>query len=189
MNQTRVETLFRELIREVEPETSWGREDLADTPRRAAHAWAEWCSGYAIDPYDLIKTFGESAEDYDELVVVSNIPFTSHCAHHLAAIEGVAHVGYLPLERVIGLSKIPRIVDAYARRLQTQEALTTQIADCLLRGLRARAVGVVIRARHACLSTRGARVQGAEMVTSALRGLFKTNDSLRAEFLRFIPNA
>ena len=127
--------------------------------------------------------FSESATGYDELVVVANIPFYSHCAHHLAAIEGVASVGYLPGARVVGLSKIPRVIDAYARRLQTQEALTTQIADCLHTGLQARATGVILRATHACLSSRGARVQGAEMVTSALRGILKTDDSLRSEFL------
>lgn len=183
MNKHRVETLFRELIREVEPEGAWGREDLAETPRRAAEAWAEWCSGYSIDPHELIKTFRESAEGYDELVVVIGIPFYSHCAHHLATIEGIAHVGYLPQRRVIGLSKIPRIVEAYSRRLQTQEALTTQIAECLLTGLDALAVGVIIKARHACLSSRGARVQGAEMVTSALKGYLRTDAALRSEFL------
>ena len=182
LNPTRVEAIFKALLQEIEPE-DWRREDLAETPRRATEAWVEWCAGYNTNPTELLKTFSESATGYDELVVVTNIPFYSHCAHHLATIEGIAHVGYLPSTHVVGLSKIPRIIDAYARRLQTQERLTTEIADCLHTGLQAQATGVILRAKHACLSSRGARVQGAEMVTSALRGMLKTDDSLRLEFL------
>ncbi len=178
----RVSKLFDALLRELDPHPL--REDLADTPARAARAWVEdWCGGYATDPAALLKTFVESGRNYDQLVVVSCVPFHSHCAHHLAQISGICHVGYLPRDCIVGLSKIPRIVDAFARRLQTQEALTTQVAECLMEGLNARAVGVVMRASHGCLSTRGARVHGGLMSTAAMLGELKDDAPMRAEFL------
>ena len=178
----RVSKLFGTLLRELDPHPT--REDLTDTPMRAARAWVEdWCSGYTIDPAALLKTFVESGRGYDQLVVVSCIPFFSSCAHHLAQISGVCHIGYLPRDRIVGLSKLPRIVDAYARRLQTQEMLTTQIAECVMEGLNARAVGVIMRATHGCLSSRGARVHGGLMSTAAMLGELKDDAPMRAEFL------
>jgi GTP cyclohydrolase I len=152
--------------------------DLAETPRRMAHALAEMLT---VPPFDL-TTF-DNAEGYDELVLVHDIPVRSLCEHHVLPFTGVAHVGYLPGDRILGLSKLARVVDFYAHRAQTQERLTRQVADHLWEHLAPRGVGVVIRAEHTCMSLRGARAHGARTTTSALLGHLREEPAARAEFL------
>ncbi len=160
------------------------REGLKDTPRRVAAAWKEWASGYSQDPIKILKAFKDGAENCgDELVIVHNIPIVSKCEHHLADIIGTAHVGYIPNGTIVGLSKLPRVVDIFARRLQVQERLTNQIADTLVQGLAPKGVGVTIRAAHACMSTRGVKIHGSVTTTSAMRGALLTKPEARAEFM------
>lgn len=159
------------------------REGLADTPKRVVKAWKEWTSGYNIDIAALLKVFEDGAENYDEMVVVKDIPIYSKCEHHLADIFGTATIAYIPNGKVVGLSKISRVADAFARRLQVQERLTTQIADALVEHLQPLGVGVVIKARHMCMESRGICQQGHHTVTSALRGVIKDQSQTRAEFL------
>ena len=151
---------------------------LVDTPMRVARAYAD-----LLTPEPFEATTFPNSDGYDELVVEMGIPFSSLCEHHLLPFEGVAHVGYLPAERLVGLSKLARVVSHFSRRLQVQERLTSQIADWLDTKLHPRGIGVVLEAEHACLSTRGARAYGARTVTSALRGLVRDDERTRAEFL------
>jgi GTP cyclohydrolase I len=160
------------------------REGTKETPERAAKAWREWLSGYHITPEEVLKCFEDGAEKYDEMVVVKEIPFYSHCEHHLASIFGTAAVAYIPDKRVIGLSKLPRIVDIFARRLQVQERMTVQIADAVDTCLKPLGVGVIIHARHMCMESRGINRPGTVTTTSALRGAIKDSPQVRAEFLR-----
>lgn len=162
------------------------REGLVDTPLRVARAWREWFSGYNLDPDAYLARTFEEVEGYDEMVVLRDIPFESHCEHHLAPIIGKAHIGYLPGGKVVGISKLARVVEAYARRLQVQEKLTAQIADCIERVLQPRGVGVVIEATHECMTTRGVHTRGVSMVTSTMRGSFRDDARTRAEFLAFV---
>lgn len=162
------------------------REGLIDTPLRVARAWREWFSGYSLDPDAYLARTFEEVEGYDEMVVLRDIPFESHCEHHLAPIIGKAHIGYLPGGKVVGISKLARVVEAYARRLQVQEKLTAQIADCIERVLQPRGVGVVIEASHECMTTRGVHTRGVSMVTSTMRGSFRDDARTRAEFLAFV---
>jgi GTP cyclohydrolase I len=162
------------------------REGLHDTPKRVVDAYRDWFSGYASDPGDyLLRTF-EEVEGYDEMVILRDIAFESFCEHHMAPIIGRAHVGYLPTDRVVGISKLARVVDGYARRFQVQEKLTAQIAACIAETLKPRGVGVVIDAVHQCMTTRGVHKLGVSMVTSKMLGTFRKDPSTRAEFLRFI---
>jgi GTP cyclohydrolase I len=176
------EQIIRDLIREVIGENA-GREGLVETPARVVKAWKHWCSGYGVDVAKLLKTFEDGAEDYNEMVLVKDIPIYSKCEHHLADIFGTATIAYIPNGRVVGLSKLSRVADAFARRLQVQERLTTQIADALDTHLQPLAVGVIVKARHMCMESRGICQQGHHTVTSALRGVFKTDPTARAEFL------
>jgi GTP cyclohydrolase I len=160
------------------------REGLNDTPARVVKAWKHWCSGYNVDIPALLKVFEDGAENYDEMVLVKDIPIYSKCEHHLADIFGTATIAYIPNGKVVGLSKLSRVADAFARRLQVQERLTTQIADALNDNLHPTGVGVIIKARHMCMESRGICQQGHHTVTSALRGVFKTDPTARAEFLR-----
>ncbi|KIQ96195.1 GTP cyclohydrolase I FolE [Lysobacter sp. A03] len=162
------------------------REGLIDTPKRVAKAYADWFSGYAIDPDEYLARTFEEVAGYDELIVLRDIRFESHCEHHMAPIIGRAHVGYLPDGKVVGISKLARVVDAYARRLQVQEKMTAQIADCIQRVLQPRGVGVVIEASHGCMTTRGVHKRGVAMVTSKMMGGFRDDGRTRAEFLQFI---
>ncbi|QOW22100.1 GTP cyclohydrolase I FolE [Novilysobacter avium] len=162
------------------------REGLIDTPKRVAKAYADWFSGYAIDPDEYLARTFEEVAGYDELIVLRDIRFESHCEHHMAPIIGRAHVGYLPDGKVVGISKLARVVDAYARRLQVQEKMTAQIADCIQRVLQPRGVGVVIEASHGCMTTRGVHKRGVAMVTSKMMGGFREDGRTRAEFLQFI---
>ncbi len=158
------------------------REGLQETPERFAKAWAHWTSGYDQDPTEVMKTF--ESTDYDEMVVMHDIPIYSHCEHHLAAIFGTATVGYIPQGRVLGLSKIARVVDIFARRLQVQERMTVEIANALIcSALDPLGVGVVLKCRHMCLESRGVQKTGTITKTSALRGVMFSGDQ-RNEFLR-----
>ena len=149
------------------------REGLLDTPKRVAKAYLDWFSGYQLDPDDyLARTFKEVC-GYDEMIVLRDIQFESHCEHHMAPIIGRAHIGYLPNGKVVGISKLARVVDAYARRFQVQEKMTAQIAGCIERVLQPRGVAVVIQASHACISSRGANMHGVSMVTRCLLGQFE----------------
>jgi len=158
------------------------REGLRDTPVRVLRAWKEWATGYAQDPATILKTFEDGAAGFDELVIVHNIPVISKCEHHLADIIGHAHVGYIPNGKIAGLSKLARLVDCFARRLQVQERLTVQIADALQRHLEPLGVGVLIRAAHHCMSTRGVKIHGSTTSTSAMRGALLTKPEARKEF-------
>src|SRR5579859_8103048 len=162
------------------------REGLRDTPKRVANAYRDWFSGYSIDPGAYLRRTFEEVEGYDEMVVLRDISFESFCEHHMAPIIGRAHVGYLPTDRVVGISKLARVVDGYARRFQVQEKLTAQIAACINEVLKPRGVGVVIDAVHECMTTRGVHKRGVSMVTSKMLGTFRADASTRAEFLRFI---
>lgn len=155
------------------------REGLLDTPARVVRAYEEWFAGYEARPVELLeRTFGEAA-GYDDLVLLRDVPFQSVCEHHMAPIQGVAHIAYLPRDRVVGISKLARLTDAFARRLQIQERLTAQIADTLDRVLRPHGVAVVIEARHACMASRGVRKHGGALVTRAFRGAFSDPASRR----------
>src|SRR6201996_5748277 len=164
------------------------REGLRDTPARVARAFEDWFSGYGQDPEDYLKRTFEEIEGYDEMVVLKDIRFESHCEHHLAPIIGRAHVGYLPTKRVVGISKLARVVEAYARRLQVQEKMNAQIANTIQRVLRPKGVAVVIEAAHQCMTTRGVHKTGVTMVTSTMLGAFREQDSTRKEFLAVIGN-
>ena len=162
------------------------REGLRDTPKRVVKAYQDWFSGYSSDPGEYLRRTFEEVEGYDEMVVLRDISFESFCEHHMAPIIGRAHVGYLPTDRVVGISKLARVVDGYARRFQVQEKLTAQIAGCINDVLKPRGVGVVIDAVHQCMTTRGVHKRGVSMVTSKMLGTFRVDASTRAEFLRFI---
>lgn len=162
------------------------REGLLDTPKRVVKAYGDWFSGYATDPREyLLRTFEEVA-GYDELIVLRDIQFESHCEHHMAPIIGRAHVGYLPDGKVVGISKLARVVEAYARRFQVQEKMTAQIADTICEVLAPRGVGVVVEAVHECMTTRGVHKRGVSMVTSKMLGTFRDDARTRSEFLDFI---
>jgi GTP cyclohydrolase I len=162
------------------------REGLRDTPARVVRAYEEFFLGYRIDPNALLETTFEETGDYDEMITLRDIRVESHCEHHIVPILGRAHIAYVPAGRVIGISKLARVVEAFAKRLQIQETLTTQIADAINNVLRPRGVAVVIEARHHCMMTRGVRSPGVSMVTSKMIGDFSTNQSTRQEFLALI---
>ena len=162
------------------------REGLLDTPKRVAKAYHDWFSGYAEDPADYLKRTFEEVEGYDEMIVLRDIEFESHCEHHMAPIIGKAHVGYLPDGKVVGISKLARVVETYARRLQVQEKMTAQIAQVIQDVLAPRGVGVVIEGSHECMTTRGVHKRGVSMITSKMLGSFREDARTRAEFLQFI---
>jgi GTP cyclohydrolase I len=162
------------------------REGLLDTPKRVAKAYLDWFSGYKLDPDEyMARTFKEVC-GYDEMIVLRDIQFESHCEHHMAPIIGRAHVGYLPNGKVVGISKLARVVEAYARRFQVQEKMTAQIAGCIERALQPRGVGVVVEAAHECMTTRGVHKRGVSMITSKMLGSFREDARTRSEFLAFI---
>lgn len=162
------------------------REGLIDTPGRVTRAYGDWFSGYGIDPDAYMARTFEEVGGYDEMIVLRDIQFESHCEHHMAPIIGKAHIGYLPAGRVVGISKLARVVEAYARRFQVQEKMTAQIAGCIERALRPLGVGVVVEATHECMTTRGIHKRGVSMVTSKMLGSFRDDARTRNEFLRFI---
>lgn len=159
------------------------REGLIDTPRRVARAWKEYCAGYADDPSHHLSRIFEEVGGYDEIVLLKDIPFQSHCEHHMAPIIGRAHIAYLPRDHVVGISKLARVLHGFARRLQVQERLTAQVADCIWTGLKPQGVAVVIEASHACMTARGVRTPGVSMVTSRMMGVFRDDERSRKEVL------
>jgi len=162
------------------------REGLIDTPKRVAAAYEDWFSGYKQDPVRYLRRTFEEVEGYDEMIVLRDISFESHCEHHMAPIIGKAHVGYLPENKVVGISKLARVVEAFARRFQVQEKMTAQIAACIEDVLKPKGVGVVIEAVHQCMTTRGIHKSGVSMVTSQMLGTFRKDARTRAEFLRML---
>jgi GTP cyclohydrolase I len=159
------------------------RPGLIETPARVTKAWKHWSSGYNQNAADVLKAFEDGAEEYNELIVVRNIPVYSHCEHHLAPFFGKATVGYMPDGKIVGLSKLTRLVECFAKRLQVQERLTIQVANALMENLQPKAVGVVIRCRHLCMESRGIKTAGEETVTSAMLGELQPNLAMRTEFL------
>lgn len=183
---TRVEQIL-EIIENGKINTDL-REGLVETPDRVAKAFTHWFGGYNTDISELFKTFEDGAEGTDQMVSVCNIPFYSHCEHHMAPIFGHCTIAYIPKGKIIGLSKLNRVVDAYARRLQVQERLTTQIADAIVQYLDPVGVGVYVTARHMCIESRGIQHNCTNTVTTALRGVIRTEDATRAEFLQLARN-
>jgi len=164
------------------------REGLIDTPARVTRAYEEFFAGYAVDPREILsRTFAE-VDGYDEMIVLKDIRFESYCEHHMVPIIGRAHVAYLPEHRVVGISKLARLVDAFAKRLQIQEKMTAQIADTLNEVLQPKGVGVILEAAHQCMSTRGVHKAGVSMVTSRMLGTFRSDPSTRREFLAIVGN-
>ena len=164
------------------------REGLLDTPGRVVRAYRQWFRGYEEDPVAMLQRMFEEVEGYDEMVVLRDIRFESYCEHHLAPIIGKAHVGYIPTDRVVGISKLARVVDAYAKRLQVQEKMTAQIANTLMDVLKPRGVAVVLEGEHHCMSTRGVHKPGVSMVTSTMLGVFRDDPRTRKEFMDIIGN-
>ena len=160
-----------------------GREGLVDTPARVVRAWEEFCAGYDEDPTSLLTSTFEEVEGYDDMVMLRSIRMESHCEHHLVPILGVAHIAYLPDRRVVGISKLARVLDGFSRRLQTQETLTAQVADCIQTALKPRGVAVLIDAQHQCMTTRGVHKPDVSMVTTRFTGAFETDRDLRNRFL------
>lgn len=183
-SQKEAEDAVRVLIRWAGEDPT--REGLLDTPKRVAKSYREFYRGYDEDPHEMMQRVFQDIAGYDEMVVLRDIPFESHCEHHMAPIIGVAHIGYLPNKRVVGISKLARVVEAYAKRLQVQEKMTAQIADCIQEALDPLGVGVIIQASHECMTTRGVHTKGTSMVTSRLTGLFKKDEKTRREFLAVI---
>jgi len=184
--QAEAEEAVRTLLRWAGDNPS--REGLLDTPKRVTKAYGEWFAGYEVDPQEILARTFEEVEGYDEMVVLRNVRFESHCEHHLAPIIGKAHIAYLPDRRVVGISKLARLVDAYGKRLQIQEKMTAQIANTLNDILQPKGVGVVIEASHGCMTTRGIHKSGLTMVTSQMIGAFREQSSTRREFLAAIGN-
>jgi GTP cyclohydrolase I len=162
------------------------REGLMDTPSRVARAWKEYCVGYTEDPAVHLSRVFEEVGGYDEIVLLKDIPFQSHCEHHMAPIIGRAAIAYLPTDHVVGISKLARVLHGYARRLQIQEKLTAEVAQCIWDNLRPRGVAVVIDASHACMTARGVRTPGVTMITSRVMGIFRSDQRSREEVLKLM---
>jgi GTP cyclohydrolase I len=184
VSQAAAEEAVRTLLRWAGEDP--GREGLLETPKRVVEAYRDWFSGYAIDPREYLRRTFEEMAGYDEMVVLRDIEFESHCEHHMAPIIGKAHVGYLPTTKVVGISKLARVVDVFSRRFQVQEKMTAEIANCISDVLKPRGVGVVIEAAHECMTTRGVHKRGVSMITSKMLGTFRTDARTRSEFLTFI---
>ena len=184
VSRQQAEEAVRTLLRWAGEDPS--REGLLDTPRRVAEAYGDWFSGYQDDPRAYLERTFEEVAGYDEMIVLRDIEYESHCEHHMAPIIGRAHVGYLPDGKVVGISKLARVVDVYARRFQVQEKMTAQIANCIQRALQPRGVGVVVEGAHECMTTRGIHKRGVSMVTSKMLGSFREDARTRSEFLQFI---
>ncbi len=159
------------------------REGLVGTPGRVVRAWKEFCIGYTEDPASMLSSTFEEVEGYDDMVMLRNIRLESHCEHHMVPILGVAHIAYMPDRRVVGISKLARVLDNFARRLQTQETLTAQVAECIQSELRPKGVALLIDAKHQCMTTRGVRKTDVSMVTTRFTGVFKSDSHLRERFL------
>lgn len=175
------EAAFRTILRWTGDDP--GREGLIETPARAVRAFEEFFSGYAQNPAEILKKTFEEVEGYDEMIVLRGVRFNSHCEHHIAPISGKAWIAYVPSGRVVGISKLARVVEVYAKRLQTQEKLTAQIANTIDEVLKPRGVGVVIKASHHCMITRGVQKPDTDLVTSRMLGCFRSDPQLRQEFV------
>lgn len=184
VTRAKAEEAIRTLLRWAGEDPN--REGLHDTPKRVVNAYRDWFSGYDTDPREYLKRTFEETAGYDEMVVLRDIEFESHCEHHMAPIIGRAHVGYLPTKKVVGISKLARVVDTFARRFQVQEKMTAEIARCINDVLKPRGVGVVIEAAHECMTTRGIHKRGVSMITSKMLGSFRSDARTRSEFLTFI---
>ncbi len=182
--QDEAEDAIRTLLRWAGDDPS--REGLLDTPKRVAKAYREWFAGYDDDPAEYLARTFEEIDGYDEMVLLRDVRFSSFCEHHMAAITGTAHIGYLPDKRVIGISKLVRVCESLSRRLQIQERLTSQIAHCVNDVLKPLGVGVVIEAQHHCMTTRGVLKPEVSMVTSCMLGGFRSDASTRREFLTLV---
>ncbi len=179
---SKIEKLIKELLLEIGENPD--REGLLKTPERVAKSYKTLFSGYNIDPASVITVFDD--EKYDEMIVVKDIEFYSFCEHHMLPFFGKAHIGYIPNGKIVGLSKIPRIVDIFSRRLQNQERITQQVATCLMELLQPKGVGVILESKHLCMMARGVEKQNSVVRTSAMKGIFKEKDNTRAEFLELI---
>jgi GTP cyclohydrolase I len=179
-----VSDAIRTLIRWAGDDPS--REGLLDTPQRVARAWKEYCQGYGEDPAHHLNRVFEEVGGYDDIVLLNGIPFQSHCEHHMAPITGKASIAYLPKDRVVGISKLARVLHGFASRLQVQERLTAQVADCIWEKLRPQGVAVVIEATHGCMTARGVRTPGVGMVTSRMMGVFRDDERSRQEVLKLM---
>lgn len=184
--RAQAEEAVRTLLRWAGDDPS--REGLLDTPKRVTKAYGDWFRGYDEDPAAMLQRTFEEVEGYDEMVVLRDIRYESYCEHHMAPIIGRAHVGYIPTDRVVGISKLARVVDAYSKRLQVQEKMNAQIANTLYSVLKPRGVAVVLEGEHHCMSTRGVHKPGVSMVTTTMLGEFKTDRALRREFMDIIGN-
>ena len=181
---TQVEEAVRTLIRWAGDDPA--REGLCDTPTRVARAWKEYCEGYERDPSDYLSRTFREVGGYDEIVLLKDIPFQSHCEHHLAPIIGLAHIAYLPSDQVVGISKLARVLHGFARRLQVQERLTSEVADCIWTHLKPQGVAVVIEATHGCMTGRGVRTPNVAMRTSRMMGVFRDDEKARQEVLQLM---
>ena len=182
--RTEVEAAFKTIIRWTGDDPS--RDGLLETPARITRAFEEWFSGYAEDPAAILEKTFEEIEGYDEMIVLRGIPFASHCEHHMAPIIGKAWVAYIPTGRVVGISKLARVVEIFAKRLQIQEKMTAQIANVIQDVLQPQGVGVVIKAEHHCMTTRGITKPGTDLMTSRMLGSFRDNAMTRQEFLGMV---
>ncbi len=178
--QSEAEAAVKVLLRWAGDDPS--REGLIGTPGRVARAWKEFCVGYTEDPASLLSSTFEEVEGYDDMVMLRNIRLESHCEHHMVPILGVAHIAYMPDRRVVGISKLARVLDSFARRLQTQETLTAQVAECIQSELRPHGVAMLIDAQHQCMTTRGVRKPDVSMVTTRFTGVFQLDSDLRRRF-------
>lgn len=179
--QNVIAAAIRTILDQVDPEPE--RQGIEETPLRVAKAIQFWTDGYNKDPAEVLKVFEDGGEGYDEMVIVKDIPIYSQCEHHMASIFGTATIAYIPNGKIVGLSKLSRLADIFARRLQVQERLTAQIADALWENLQPKGVGVILRCRHMCMESRGLCQQGHHTITSALRGVIKEEHKVRSEFL------
>ena len=180
VSRDEVEAAVRKLIQWAGDDPD--REGLLDTPKRVVKAFEEFFSGYAIDPTEYLERTFQETDGYDEMIVLRDISFISHCEHHILPVVGKAHVAYLPARRVVGISKLARVVDVFAKRLQIQERMTAQIANAIKDALQPRGIAVVIEAEHQCMTTRGVMKPGVSMVTSRMLGAFRDNAKTRLEF-------
>lgn len=186
ITNTDIEQAFRDLFRWIGEDPD--RDGLRETPSRLVRAYQEYFAGYQQDPEQILRKTFEETEGYDEMVVLRGVPFESHCEHHVAPIIGRAWVAYVPDRRVVGISKLARVVEVYARRLQIQERMTAQIANTIDQVLKPQGVGVMIKAEHHCMSSRGVHVHGTDMVTSRMLGCFRDNPMTRQEFLSTVQS-
>ena len=186
-SRAEAEEAVRTLLRWAGEDPS--REGLLDTPKRVTKAYGDWFRGYDEDPAEMLQRTFSEVEGYDEMIVLSGIRFESYCEHHMAPIIGVAHVGYIPTDRVVGISKLARVVDTFAKRLQVQEKMNAQIANTLYEVLRPRGVAVMLEGEHHCMSTRGVHKPGVNMVTKKMRGAFRDDADLRREFMDHVARS